>query len=220
MTMIKLDQTKIVVHRGIIKINDVEILLDELYYSNDITQYLKEIYLELYLGKISNLLLSDFDVTKFIVDGDNHTLTINTSTIDIRNILSEQIKNYCFMKLTNLQILKYMVEDVSILPEINTFLYSMLQNNNKLLILKYCLAKHISTVLNVNFDPFLYDLLEQTIMTGRITQTRQLLEKKTIGLNKTQYQNLINVSFQMDLHDTNALLIEYRTLDEIIYNGR
>lgn len=187
-----------------------------------------ECFLTLYSFK-----LSDFDTTLLKIDKQKHTLTYKDVTTNIKDIQSEEIKNYCLNELQSADdkdICKYVIDNINFNPHkkviLNLELFTSLKSSqNKLYILKYVFSKyHDLTELSdkeeifkifIDFPSFVIDLLRQMISTNN-KNLEYILRNKIVSIDRHEYKKLQDYASSLHLFEFTNILTIYESLDYML----
>jgi hypothetical protein len=214
--------------------NDITVAIDTIQ-SNEIRIYCIKQIVECFLthypyGQYLNL--SDCDTTQFKIDKQNQTLTYNDTTVNIKDIKSDEIKKYCINELQSSDdkdICKYIIDTIIYYNNritINTDLFNSLKSpQNKLHILKYVFSKYdkLTELTNreyvfkifLEYPSFLIDLLRQMISTNN-KNLEYILKNKVISIDRHEYKKLLDYACSLHLFEFTNILTIYESLDYTI----
>jgi hypothetical protein len=181
------------------------------------------------------LKLSDCDSTQFKINKQNQTLTYNDTTVNIKDIKSDEIKKYCINELQSADdkdICKFIIDTIisnNNRITINTDLFNSLKSpQNKLYILKYVFSKYdkLTELTNreeileffkifLNYPSFLIDLLRQMISTNN-KNLEYILKNKVISIDRHEYKKLQDYATGLHLFELTNILTIYESLDYIL----
>lgn len=192
-----------------------------------------------------NLKLSDFDITLFKIDKQTKTLLYKDVTVNIIDIKSEKIRNYCILQISE-EIRKYRQNKLKLADDkdICKYIIDTLQNNNnrinlnlelylslkssqnKLYILKYVFSKYNSLTelqdmkelfkIFIEFPSFLIDLLRQMISTNNNKSLKYILKHKNVPIDRNDYKKLQDYSTNLHLFELTNTLTVYESLDVML----
>ncbi len=176
--------------------------------------------------------LSDFDTTLFKIDKQNHTITYKDVKVNIKDIQSDEIKNYCVNELKSADdkdICKYIIDTInynhlnySKIVTLNLELFNSLKSSqNKLYILKYVFSKYreLTELANkeelfkifVEYPSFVIDLIRQMISTNN-KNLEYILKNKVILIDRHEYKKLQDYACSLHLFDLTNILTIYESL--------
>ena len=177
------------------------------------------------------LKLSDCDTTSFEINKQKHTLTYKDVMVNIADIKSDEIRNYCSNELKSADdkdICKYIIDNITTNPiKLNLELYlSLKSSQNKLYILKYVFSKYNSLTqlqdkeelfkIFIGSPSFLIDLLRQMISTNNNLGLEYILKHKNVSINRNDYKKLQDYSTNLHLFELTNTLTIYESLDVML----
>lgn len=185
--------------------------------------------------------LSDFDKDLFKINKENETVTYKNININIKNILSEEIKTFLIsnMNFNEKEKTQYLLNlimpplnrppeyEMHIQVKFDIDMFNSLENKNKLYFIKYIFSTwntssnkiknllEIITNLSKNKNNLLH-LINNIIKTNDITQIEYILQNKSIKLNEEDYDKLQEFALSLRLFDIVKILIKFQTIDSIL----
>jgi hypothetical protein len=213
--------------------------------SEEIKNYCIRQIAECYLtDRFCNFKLSDVDTTLFTIDKEKQILLYKDVTVNIVDIKSEEIRNYCINELKSAEdkdICKYIIDTLintnrllgggTLIDKIklNLELYLTLKSSqNKLYILKYVFSKYKSLTeledkeelfkIFIGSPSFLIDLLRQMISTNSNSSLEYILKHKNVPIDRNEYKKLQDYATNLHLFELTNTLTIYESLDVILDN--
>ncbi len=184
------------------------------------------------IRKHNMLKLSDFDLETFKFDKENKKVIIYDEHINICDILSDEIRNYCYDKIYDISnekdVCKYFIESTKVNHRrlsVNMELYNKIKSlNHKIHINKYIFMtyqnEHISTdiikellSIYINHSSLLIDLIKDIMMTKNKELLRQILKNKPINIKYIDYEKLKEFAINSHIYEIYDILIIYESLD-------
>jgi hypothetical protein len=181
----------------------------------------------------SNIILnlSDFDLTTFQFDKENQKVIINDKSININQIISDEIREYCYNQIYDItnekDICKYFIESIKHTHcsiSLNMEIYNKITTlNHKIYMNKYIFMKYknvlesdiIKQLLSIyNKHPsLLLDLIKDVIVTKSKALLENILINKEINIKNVEYDKLKDFAINSNSNDLYDILTIYQSLD-------
>jgi hypothetical protein len=180
----------------------------------------------------NNLKLSDFDLEKIKFDKENKKVIIYDEHINICDILSDEIRNYCYDKIYDISnekdVCKYFIESTKVNHgrlSVNVELYNKIKSlNHKIHINKYIFMTYQNQLISshiikqllsiyIYHSSLLIDLIKDIIMTKNKELLRQILINKPILIKNIDYDKLKEFAINSNIYEIYDILIIYESLD-------
>jgi hypothetical protein len=177
------------------------------------------------------LYLSDFDLTTFKFDKENQKVIINDKSININQLISDEIREYCYNQIYDMtnekDICKYFIESIKHTQysiSLNMELYNKITTlNHKIYMNKYIFMKYknvlepdiIKQLLSIyNKHPsLLLDLIKDIIVTKDKSFLERILTNKEINIKNIEYEKLKEFAIYSHANEVYDILNIYESLD-------
>ena len=192
--------------------------------------------------KLDDLNTNNLNTNDLKINKEKQTVLINNFTMNIKNIKSNEIRNYLISNInfnekeTTQYLFNLIVHphnkpqeyEMYIQVNFDTNMFNSLQNKNQLYLLKYIFSiphlinkiknfLEIFTIFSKNKNNLL-ELINIVIKMNDQTNLDYILRNKTIKLNEEDYKPLHDIVLNLRLFDMIKVLTKYEARDYILNN--
>jgi hypothetical protein len=203
--------------------------------SDEIRKFYLNKYLIDSLKTDEDLKLSDFDIDSFEVDEIKKILKIKEMIINIENIKSKEIVNFCLSKIDKknketsiilLKIIKNIINDPNRVYILNFNSFATLNPVYQLNIMIYTFSSSLKLYSINNLKeifkqfssnkPNLLELINKMIEINNYDNLDYILTNKESKLNSIEYEKLKNYALRLRLFEIVRIIIKFESHDFIL----